>query len=232
MINLEFSYDIAGHDDIELNLISGTHLTEQVLSYIYTKNSGPLTFSYDIAGNHNETNHQYCATQVNLVSNRNIVAVSEIFNQTVLNISRIWDIRETNHLTSSTLMDALHLLNIGYTDDVMFGSVILRHARYDAIDEVDFPFREKRLYGGYRSIRSTNIRGYSGAFVAVTNDWNDIQDLMDLIGQPKTLRIWGKPYRNCYIKPPIKVKTIKKGVNRWEYWVSIYQDSAIVEVSA
>jgi len=232
MINLEFSYDIAGHDDIELNLISGTHLTEQVLSYIYTKNSGPLTFSYDIAGNHNETNHQYCVTQVNLVSNRNIVAVSEIFNQTVLNISRIWNIRETNHLTSSTLMDALHLLNIGYTDDVMFGSVILRHAQYDAIDEVDFPFREKRLYGGYRSIRSTNIRGYSGAFVAVTNDWNDIQDLMDLIGQPKTLRIWGKPYRNCYIKPPIKVKTIKKGVNRWEYWVSIYQDSAIVEVSA
>jgi len=232
MINLEFSYDIAGHDDIELNLISGTHLTEQVLSYIYTKNFGPLTFSYDIAGNHNETNHQYCVTQVNLVSNRNIVAVSEIFNQTVLNISRIWDIRETNHLTSSTLMDALHLLNIGYTDDVMFGSVILRHARYDAIDEVDFPFREKRLYGGYRSIRSTNIRGYSGAFVAATNDWNDIQDLMDLIGQAKTLRIWGKPYRNCYIKPPIKVKTIKKGVNRWEYWVSIYQDSAIVEVSA
>jgi len=232
MINLEFSYDIAGHDDIELNLISGTHLTEQVLSYIYTKNSGPLTFSYDIAGNHNETNHQYCVTQVNLVSNRNIVAVSEIFNQTVLDFSRVWNIRETNHLTSSTLMDALHLLNIGYTDDVMFGSVILRHARYDAIDEVDFPFREKRLYGGYRSIRSTNIRGYSGAFVAVTNDWNDIQDLMDLIGQPKTLRIWGKPYRNCYIKPPIKVKTIKKGVNRWEYWVSIYQDSAIVEVSA
>jgi len=232
MINLEFSYDIAGHDDIELNLISGTHLTEQVLSYIYTKNSGPLTFSYDIAGNHNETNHQYCVTQVNLVSNRNIVAVSEIFNQTVLDFSRVWNIRETNHLTSSTLMDALHLLNIGYTDDVMFGSVILRHAQYDAIDEVDFPFREKRLYGGYRSIRSTNIRGYSGAFVAVTNDWNDIQDLMDLIGQPKTLRIWGKPYRNCYIKPPIKVKTIKKGVNRWEYWVSIYQDSAIVEVSA
>jgi len=232
MINLEFSYDIAGHDDIELNLISGTHLTEQVLSYIYTKNSGPLTFSYDIAGNHNETNHQYSVTRVNLVSNRNIVAVSEIFNQTVLNISRIWDIRETNHLTSSTLMNALHLLNIGYADNVMFGNVILRHARYDAIDEVDFPFREKRLYGGYRSIRSTNIRGYSGAFVAVTNDWNDIQDLMDLIGQPKTLRIWGKPYRNCYIKPPIKVKTIKKGVNRWEYWVSIYQDSAIVEVSA
>jgi len=231
MINLEFSYDIAGHDDIELNLISGTHLSEQVLSYIYTKYSGPLTFSYDIAGNHNETNHQYCVTQVNLVSNRNIVAVSEIFNQTVLNISRIWNIRETNHLTSSTLMDALHLLNIGYTDDVMFGSVILRHARYDAIDEVDFPFREKRLYGGYRSIRSTNIRGYSGAFVAVTDNWNDIQSLMDLIGQAKTLRIWGKPYRNCYIKPPIKIKTVKKGVNRWEYWVSIYQDSAIVEVS-
>jgi hypothetical protein len=128
-------------------------------------------------------------------------------------------------------MDALHLLNIGYTDDVMFGSVILRHARYDAIDEVDFPFREKRLYGGYRSIRSTNIRGYSGAFVAVTDNWNDIQSLMDLIGQAKTLRIWGKPYRNCYIKPPIKIKTVKKGVNRWEYWVSIYQDSAIVEVS-
>ena len=232
MINLEFSYDIAGHDDIELNLISGTYLTERVLSYIYTKNSGPLTFSYDIAGNHNETNHQYCVTQVNLVSNRNIVAVSEIFNQTVLNISRIWNIRETNHLTSSTLMDALHLLNIGYTDDVMFGSVILRHARYDAIDEVDFPFREKRLYGGYRSIRSTNIRGYTGSFVAVTNDWNDIQSLMDLIGQPKTLRIWGKPYRNCYIKPPLKIKTVKKGVNRWEYWVTIYQDSAIVEVSA
>ena len=232
MINLEFSYDIAGHDDIELNLISGTHLTEQVLSYIYTKNSGPLTFSYDIAGNHNETNHQYCVTQVNLVSNRNIVAVSEIFNQTVLNISRIWDIRETNHLTSSTLMDALHLLNIGYTDDVMFGSVILRHARYDAIDEVDFPFREKRLYGGYRSIRSTNIRGYSGSFIAVTDDWNDIQSLMDLIGQPRTLRIWGKPYRNCYIKPPIRIKTVKKGVNLWYYWVSIYQDSAIVEVSS
>jgi len=232
MINLEFSYDIAGHDDIELNLISGTYLTEQVFSYIYTKNSGPLTFSYDIAGNHNETNHQYCVTQVNLVSNRNIVAVSEIFNQTVLDISRIWNIRETNHLTSNTLMDALHLLNIGYTDVVMFGSVILRHARYDAIDEVDFPFREKRLYGGYRSIRSTNIRGYSGAFVAVTDNWNDIQSLMDLIGQAKTLRIWGKPYRNCYIKPPIKIKTVKKGVNRWEYWVSIYQDSAIVEVSA
>jgi len=232
MINLEFSYDIAGHDDVELNLISGTHLTEQVLSYIYTKNSGPLTFSYDIAGNHNETNHQYSVTRVNLTSNRNIVAVSEIFNQTVLNISRIWDIRETNHLTSSTRMDALHLLNIGYTDDVMFGNVILRHARYDAIDEVDFPFREKRLYGGYRSIRSTNIRGYSGTFVAVTNDWNDIQALIDLIGQPKTLRIWGKPYRNCYIKPPLRIKTIKKGLNRWEYWVTIYQDSAIVEVSA
>ena len=232
MINLEFSYDIAGHDDVELNLISGTHLTEQVLSYIYTKNSGPLTFSYDIAGNHNETNHQYSVTRVNLVSNRNIVAVSEIFNQTVLNISRIWDIRETNHLTSSTLMNALHLLNLGYADNVMFGNVILRHARYDAIDEVDFPFREKRLYGGYRSIRSTNIRGYSGTFVAVTNDWNDIQALIDLIGQPKTLRIWGKPYRNCYIKPPLRIKTIKKGLNRWEYWVTIYQDSAIVEVSA
>ena len=232
MINLEFSYDIAGHDDIELNLISGTHLTEQVLSYIYTKNSGPLTFSYDIAGNHNETNHQYCVTQVNLVSNRNIVAVSEIFNQTVLNISRIWNIREANHLTSSTLMDAQHFLNIGYTDDVMFGSVILRHARYDAIDEVDFPFREKRLYGGFRSIRSSNTRGYTGCFVAMTNDWNDIQSLMDLIGQAKTLRIWGKPYRNCYIKPPLKIKTIKKGLNRWEYWVTIYQDSAIVEVSA
>lgn len=232
MINLEFSYDIAGHDDIELNLISGTHLTEQVLSYIYTKNSGPLTFSYDIAGNHNETNHQYCVTQVNLVSNRNIVAVSEIFSQTALNISRIWNIRETNHLTSSTLMDALHLLNLGYADDVIFGNVILRHARYDAIDEVDFPFREKRLYGGYRSIRSSNIRGYTGSFVAITADWNDIQSLMDLIGQAKTLRIWGKPYRNCYIKPPIKIETIKKRFNRWRYRVTIYQDSAIVEVSA
>ena len=232
MINLEFSYDIAGHDDIELNLISGTHLTEQVFSCIYTRNSGPLAFSYDIAGNHNEINHQYCVTQVNLVSNRNIVAVSEIFNQTILDLSRIWNIRETNHLTTATTLDALHLLNIGYTDDVMFGSVILRHARYDAIDEVDFPFREKRLYGGYRSIRSTNIRGYTGSFVAMTNDWNDIQSLMDLIGQAKTLRIWGKPYRNCYIKPPLKIKTIKKGLNRWVYWVTIYQDSAIVEVSA
>ena len=231
MINLEFSYDIAGHDDIELNLISGTHLTEQVLSYIYTKNSGPLTFSYDIAGNHTEITNLYCNTHVDLTSHRNIVAVGEIFNQTLLNISRIWNISVITNITSNTLMDALHLLNIGYTDDVMFGSVILRHARYDAIDEVDFPFREKRLYGGYRSIRSTNIRGYSGAFVAVTDNWNDIQSLMDLIGQAKTLRIWGKPYRNCYIKPPIKIKTVKKGVNRWEYWVSIYQDSAIVEVS-
>ena len=81
MINLEFSYDIAGHDDIELNLISGTHLTEQVLSYIYTKNSGPLAFSYDIAGNHTEITNLYCNTHVDLTSHRNIITVGEIFNQ-------------------------------------------------------------------------------------------------------------------------------------------------------
>ena len=114
----------------------------------------------------------------------------------------------------------------------MFGQVILRYAKYDDIDEIDFPFREKRLYGGYRSIRSKNVRGYSGSFVAETDDYNDIQALIDLIGTAKTLRIWGKPYRNCYIKPPIRIKTVKKGVNRWIYWVSIYQDSAITEVSA
>jgi len=232
MPELEFSYDIAGHENVEINLFSVTSLSNQVLSYIFTKTSGPLTFSYDIAGHQNEINHLRNTTRIESSSKRKINTRSEVYSRSRIELSRKWKIRRKSDTTSCTWLNALHYLNLGYAKEIVFGNVVLRHARYDAIDEVEFPFREKRLYGGYRSIRSVNVRGYSGSFIAVTDDWNDIQSLMDLIGQPRTLRIWGKPYRNCYIKPPIRIKTVKKGVNLWYYWVSIYQDSAIVEVSS
>lgn len=37
MPELEFSYDIAGHENVEINLFSVTSLSNQVLSYIFTK---------------------------------------------------------------------------------------------------------------------------------------------------------------------------------------------------
>ena len=231
MAELEFSYDIAGHDDIEINLSSGFTLSENTIMRLYTTNSGPLTFGYDIAGH--QTEKAFIQSEYSLTTKhrRSIVERVNLTSQYQLSGKRKWHIRHLASINSSATLSLIHYLNIGYQDDVYFGNIQLANARYDAIDKLDFPFREKVLYGGYRSILSKKVMGYSGRFVCETNDWNDIQRLIDNIGVPRTLRIYGKPYRNVYIKPPLEIKTVKPKVNRWVYWVEFMQDSAIVEIS-
>lgn len=231
MAELEFEYDIAGHDDIEIPLSSGFTLSENTIMRLYTTNSGPLTFGYDIAGHQTEKAFIQSEYDLSAYNRRNIIERVNISSQYQLTGKRKWHITFKEQLSSGYGLGVTHYLNIGYSDFVMFGDIELKHARYDAIDKLDFPFREKVLYGGYRSILSKKVMGYSGRFVCVTDDWNDIQRLIDNIGVPRTLRIYGKPYRNVYIKPPLEIKTVKPRVNRWVYWVEVMQDSAIVELS-
>lgn len=231
MAFLDFSYDIAGHDEWIIESYSETDLIPTIESHIYTKNSGPLTFSYGIAGHQAEQFQLFTRTSPEIRNKRRINARFDASALTRITFKRIWNIRESFSSSSVTWLDATTILNIGYQDDVYFGNIQLANARYDAIDKLDFPFREKVLYGGYRSILSKKVMGYSGRFVCETDDWNDIQRLIDNIGVPRTLRIYGKPYRNVYIKPPLEIKTVKPKVNRWIYWVEFMQDSAIVEIS-
>lgn len=232
MAVLDFSYDIAGHDDWIIDAYSETDLVPTIESHIYTRNSGPLSFSYGIAGHQAEQFQLYTRTSPEIRNTRRINARFDASALTRITFKRIWNIRESFSSSSVTWLDVTTTLNLGYADDVYFGSVKLPHARYDDVDRLTFPFREKILYGGYRSIRSANVRGFTGTFKAATNDWNDIQALLDLIGTPRTLRIWGKPYRNCYIKPDIEIETVKKGLNRWYYKITFVQDSAIVGISS
>lgn len=231
MAFLDFSYDIAGHDEWIIESYSETDLIPTIESHIYTKNSGPLTFSYGIAGHQAEQFQLFTRTSPEIRNKRRINARFDASALTRITFKRIWNIRESFSSSSVTWLDATTTLNIGYQDDVYLGNIQLANARYDAIDKLDFPFREKVLYGGYRSILSKKVMGYSGRFVCETDDWNDIQRLIDNIGVPRTLRIYGKPYRNVYIKPPLEIKTVKPKVNRWIYWVEFMQDSAIVEIS-
>lgn len=232
MAFLDFSYDIAGHDEWIIESYSETDLIPTIESHIYTKNSGPLTFSYGIAGHQNEQFQTFTATSTEAGNKRRIKARFELSSLTSSSLKRVWNIRKSFSSSSVSWLDAETTLNLGYADDIYFGPVKLPHARYDDVDRLTFPFREKILYGGYRSIRSANVRGFTGTFNAATNDWNDIQALLDLIGTPRTLRIWGKPYRNCYIKPDIEIETVKKGLNRWYYKITFVQDSAIVGISS
>ena len=231
MAELEFSYDIAGHGAFSAELTSAFHLEPNAIVRLYTANSGPLQFSYDIAGHQSEKFNFRSEYGLTAKSRRNIVERTSITSAYQLSGKRRWHIRHLASINSSAALSLIHYLNIGYQDDVYFGNIQLANARYDAIDKLDFPFREKVLYGGYRSILSKKVMGYSGRFVCETDDWNDIQRLIDNIGVPRTLRIYGKPYRNVYIKPPLEIKTIKPKVNRWVYWVEFMQDSAIVEIS-
>jgi len=116
-------------------------------------------------------------------------------------------------------------LNVGSTNVITFGDLILTCAEPVDWDEINLSCRSARIWDGTESLEVMPVTGYSGKFQFYTRDYNDISKLLNLVGKNRTLRVYGKPYRNCYIWGTIRKRQIKRGFNLWQVEFEVKQDS-------
>lgn len=123
-------------------------------------------------------------------------------------------------------------MNAGYEDVIMFGDLILTSAQPEAEIEYSFPCKAVRLLDGSQSLHTSANLAFVGNYVFMTADYNDVQSLFNKVGTYQTLRVWGKPYRNCMIWSPIKVKQPKKKFNRWVVKFPVYMDTSLTTTTS
>lgn len=191
--------------------------------------TGVLSFTYDVAGYGTEIAQ---ATVLNSGVARRVVTATRAASASqhcVGSARRIIDVHRRCHGYSTSYGAAYYGINIGYSNVVTLCDLILSNAEKLDFDEFDFVANERILYDGTRSIQSGTSDGYAGKFRCATQDYNEIKTLRAMIGQSYTLRIWGVPYRNVYIWPPLRVREVKKKLNLWIYEIELRQDTAMVQ---
>ncbi|HPM61591.1 MAG TPA: hypothetical protein PK955_03830 [Methanoregulaceae archaeon] len=125
------------------------------------------------------------------------------------------------------------VLNAGSTSIIKYGSIILSNAKPikgEYLDR-DFSSCETIMHDGSLSIQTNPIVGYYSRFMCICDDYNEIENLLAMVGRPYTLRVRGRPIRNCYIMPPIKELQIKDQFARWVYIINFKQATAEPGVS-
>lgn len=125
------------------------------------------------------------------------------------------------------------VLNVGFTDVIMFGDLTLNKAIAIDWDEISLNCREAKIWDGSVSLQVDTISGFYGRYRFFPTDYNDIYSLLAKVGTKQTLRIYGVPYRNCMIFGTIKKKQVKPPrLALWGVEVEFRQDTCFTGQTA
>jgi hypothetical protein len=217
---LDFSYSIAGYvEDQEFD--GYTEESSELESLVLAPEfASGLSFAYSIAGYQTQEFDGRGITTPE--SERIIDGIYEFDGYTretpqllpAFRLKREFD----GYTTSSPELETEY--NVGFTDRVMFGDVTLSNAKYPEGDFIQ--------HDGSISIQVNQITGFYGNFICETTDYNEIDALSSMVGKAYTLRVWGRPYRNCKIMTPFEERSRKQGVSRFVYKIIFKQDTSVV----
>lgn len=229
---LEFSYSIAGYseDAFEGYTVESPELDWSVHAPEFA--SG-LSFSYSIAG---YEIHEFDATAITTPNAERLVEIHQEVDgyteETPELLPSFHFLRSFDGRTTS-FSEFEHEYNVGFTDVVMFGDITLSLAKYPEGEFIqhEFATAETILHDGSISIQVNPITGFYGNFICETEDYNEIDALHAMVGTAYTLRVWGRPYRNCKIMTPFEERQRKRGVARWVYRIIFKQDTSVVNRS-
>lgn len=164
---------------------------------------------------------------------KTLTAYYDILREFVLtgSITSISTVRGTNQLSlkttsiscASAFSGAVEMI-VNPSVDVYFGDVKLIGPDFEAEEDLRIISNVTPLWNGRRRIQTSDVRGYFVTFSCMTNDYQDIRDLRNLVGYPENLSVYGIGHGNCYITD-FKIKKIAPGL--WEYTVAFEQDTTI-----
>ncbi len=230
---LEFSYSIAGY--VEEQEYDG--YTESSASTDWhvpaPEFSSGLSFSYSIAGYQTQ---EFDGDSISLSNQERLIQAHQEFDGYTEETSELLPsfhfLRQFDGYTESA-SELETEYNIGYTDRVMFGNVTLSNAKYPEGEFIqhEFSTAETILHDGSLSIQVNPITGFYGNFICEATDYNEIDALSAMVGTAYTLRVWGRPYRNCKIMTPFEERQRKRGVSRFVYRITFKQDTSVVNRS-
>jgi len=227
-----FSHDVAGFQTIELLANLQTATTKKVTYVCPTLAEAGISFSHDIAGK------QTIGFSIGLSATPTedeFLKVIESFPASISVSSLISHPFKLYRYFSSDIGISTGLslsLNVGYTDVITFGSLTLNKAEPIDWDEIELSVREAKIWDGTTALDGDPVIGFYGTYRFWPRDWNDIESLLAMAGTKQTLRVYGKPYRNCMLVGKIRKKQIKKGYALWCVEIEIKQDTCMTGITA
>jgi len=229
---LEFSYSIAGYSEDEFESFG---VTSQDLEWDIPapEFASGISFSYSIAGYQTQ---EFSASAITTPNAERTVDILQEFLDGTEETPELYPAFQFlrkfyGYTVSSSAFE--HEYNVGFNDVVLFGDVELSRAKYPEGDFIqhEFSSAETILHDGSISIQVNPITGFYGSFICETEDYNEIDALRAMVGTAYTLRVWGRPYRNCKIMTPFEERQRKRGVARWVYKIVFKQDTSVVSRS-
>lgn len=191
-----------------------------------------ITFSHDIAGHQTiQMSAQLGTTQV---SSRTISIFERFYPNVGVTSGLKNQVQYLNSMSATLGITVSYTLtlNAGFSNVISFGSLVLPNAKPIDWDTIPLSCRTARIWDGTESLEVMPVRGFSSQYRFITKDYNDIENLIDMVGKPYTLRVYGKPYRNCYLWGEIKKKQIKQGYSLFVVEIEIKQDSCMNGITA
>lgn len=184
-----------------------------------------LTFSHDLAGRQVLELSARIGTAP--AAGKKLTGVSRLSADIGITSACVTSFHVYRGFSASTGISAVFelALNVGTTDVITFGDLVLTNAAPMEWDEISLSCRSARIWDGSESLEVMPVTGYTGKFQFMTRDYNDITKLLSLVGKNRTLRVYGKPYRNCYIWGTIRKKQVKRGFSMWIVEFEVKQDS-------
>jgi len=230
---LEFSYSIAGY--VETHECDGytAESPEMEWNVPAPDYASGISFSYSIAGYQTQ---EFSASVITTPNAERIIDIQKEFSdgteETPELLPEFVFLRQFDGYTNYT-PEFEHEYNVGFNDIVLFGDVELSLAKYPEGDFIqhEFSTAETILHDGSISIQVNPITGFYGSFICETTDYNEIDALRAMVGKAYTLRVWGRPYRNCKIMTPFEERSRKRGVARFVYKIIFKQDTSVVSRS-
>lgn len=230
---LEFSYSIAGY--VEEHEYDGYTVESSELDWNVPapEFSSGISFSYSIAGYQTQ---EFDGRSISLSNQDRMVKSHQEFDgyteETPELLPLFHFLRQFDGYTESSSELEVDY-NIGFTDIVTFGNVTLSNAKYPEREFIshEFSTAETILHDGSLSIQVNPITGFFGNFICETTDYNEIDALSAMVGTAYTLRVWGRPYRNCKIMTPFEERQRKRGTARFVYRITFKQDTSVVSRS-
>ena len=123
-------------------------------------------------------------------------------------------------------------MNVGYTDIIQFGSLVLQKARRIDWNEITLSCRSANIYDGSEALEVDPILGYYEKFRWFPTSDEEIKTLKSMIGKPYTLRVWGTPYRNVMLWGKLRIRQPRRGVSLWIVEGEFKQDTCRTGITA
>ncbi|HWQ65153.1 MAG TPA: hypothetical protein VN429_12100 [Methanospirillum sp.] len=229
---LSFWFDVPGQISVDLSLASTSQIGVEDVYTPYVGTEDGLTFWFNVPGKIVQDLALSTVSTISLTKNVKLIRNLSINTGSSLSIYKsIKFLKQLEINTVSEIVSTL-VMNAGYENIIMFGSLVLSEAQPEAEIEYNFPCKAVRLLDGSQSLHSVANLAFVGNYIFKTYDYNDVQALMNMVGTYQTLRVWGKPYRNCMIWSPIKVRQPKKRFSAFVVTFPVYMDTSLTTITS